>query len=292
MSDYRDTLKEAYEKGILLDSCGLIDRYYTTGLYTDLCGMSPEDAKNATIFPSGSTPTPVPPSSETPTNVITVTLDNLGEGLGFELVADPEYPPLKSVYLSFTIDGEIYSAVLPPNTTETLRTGFFFDTDEVTFGETKITTDDDTYKYKVKIVGGGDPGTNSVYYGTHRQKYINDITSDDLRAMKLEIINEGSFDAKFIVKKTTDPVSAMTDDEWEAWARENEQCLVFAVEEGMQFIVKGPIGDDQTIYFKNTGVTQEVDGKTYTIYAKYSEDWAFVPSEFEDVEHDFTFVLI
>ena len=43
MSDYRDIEKEAREKGILLDKCGLIDRYYDFGSYQDFCGMTPQE---------------------------------------------------------------------------------------------------------------------------------------------------------------------------------------------------------------------------------------------------------
>ena len=43
MENYIDILKEAKEKGILLDSCGNIEREKDTGLYTDLCGSSVEE---------------------------------------------------------------------------------------------------------------------------------------------------------------------------------------------------------------------------------------------------------
>jgi len=43
MSDYRDIVKEALEKGILLDECGLVERYYDSGSYRDLCGMDPQE---------------------------------------------------------------------------------------------------------------------------------------------------------------------------------------------------------------------------------------------------------
>lgn len=43
MGNYIDILKEAKEKGILLDSCGNIEREKDTGLYTDLCGASVEE---------------------------------------------------------------------------------------------------------------------------------------------------------------------------------------------------------------------------------------------------------
>lgn len=43
MDTYIDELKKAKLKGILMDSCGLSERYYKWGMYDDLCGMSVED---------------------------------------------------------------------------------------------------------------------------------------------------------------------------------------------------------------------------------------------------------
>lgn len=51
MSDFRDTQIKALVDGILLDTCGLTTRDYSWGVYTDLCGMSYEDALKATQAP-------------------------------------------------------------------------------------------------------------------------------------------------------------------------------------------------------------------------------------------------
>lgn len=71
MSDFKDTLKEALENGMLLDSCGkgYADRgeYYTYGVYTDLCGLD----LNSEPEP-GPTPTPTGKTE----NKISVALNN------------------------------------------------------------------------------------------------------------------------------------------------------------------------------------------------------------------------
>lgn len=43
MSDFKETVKESIEKGIILDSCGKIERFYDYGRYIDLCGLDPKD---------------------------------------------------------------------------------------------------------------------------------------------------------------------------------------------------------------------------------------------------------
>lgn len=43
MSDFKKNIKESIEKGIILDTCGKIERFYDYGRYVDLCGLDPKD---------------------------------------------------------------------------------------------------------------------------------------------------------------------------------------------------------------------------------------------------------
>ena len=43
MNNYKEVVKESLEKGIILDSCGQIERFYDYGRYIDLCGLDPSD---------------------------------------------------------------------------------------------------------------------------------------------------------------------------------------------------------------------------------------------------------
>lgn len=43
MSNFKEVVKESIEKGIILDSCGQIERFYDYGRYIDLCGLDPKD---------------------------------------------------------------------------------------------------------------------------------------------------------------------------------------------------------------------------------------------------------
>ena len=43
MSNFKEVVKESIEKGIILDSCGEVERFYDYGRYIDLCGLNPKD---------------------------------------------------------------------------------------------------------------------------------------------------------------------------------------------------------------------------------------------------------
>ena len=106
MSDYKDVVKTAIEKGFPLDACGTDERYYSWGLYTDLCGMSVEDAKEAGGGGGGGG------SDTKKKNVITFAMQNKGDGT-YTLVLSATYEPTANVSISFSIDGAQQNVTLP-----------------------------------------------------------------------------------------------------------------------------------------------------------------------------------
>lgn len=67
MSDsFNDIAKSAYDKGILLDGCGIEERYYTFGAFTDYCGLDVDTLKCMCGYSKDNGDDPNPPTPEEP----------------------------------------------------------------------------------------------------------------------------------------------------------------------------------------------------------------------------------
>ena len=128
MSDFTDIQLKALVQGILLDSCGLDTRDYSWGVYTDLCGMSYEDALKTTQAPGnvaigqliinkcdcnckchdGSSTGNTTGSTTTVNNVVYFALNSDGE-----LVLTFKEATQGDVNLTFTMDGTPYTVSVP-----------------------------------------------------------------------------------------------------------------------------------------------------------------------------------
>lgn len=152
MSDYRDILLSALKAGKTLDSCGLDEQYYDFGLYTDLCGMSVEDAiKSITDGCCGGNKT----GSTKTDNPIIISAEKNSDGK-YVVKAKAAYPVTSPVVLSFSINGEKVNAIIPVGSSEATVENVLLDTQYAVIGAIDIATSDEIYKYTAvnKIADG------------------------------------------------------------------------------------------------------------------------------------------
>lgn len=172
MSDYRDIVKTAIEKGFYLDSCGSEERYYTWGSWIDLCGMSIEEAMSGLDNGEGGG------SGSKKKNTVTFSMkqDSSGE---YSLYVTAAYAPNSDVTVSFTVDNEPKTVVIPAGTT-TVNTGIKGENEEKPYAvisNMTITSEDEGYSYtpkntvktgmfSLKMTKNGVETTDQVKYGT------------------------------------------------------------------------------------------------------------------------------
>lgn len=173
MSDYKDIVKSAMDKGILLDSCGLDDRQYWWGLYNDLCGMSVEDALKVQYYHQDGGDNP-----SKKTNVVNFVMQKGSSG-DYTLFLVPTYAPTSPVMVSFLMDGASQSVTIPAGVTS-FNTGLSGTEPTKPYAEisnVSLTSEDEQYNYAGKnsvqtgvftitIDNDGDITVDSVKYGT------------------------------------------------------------------------------------------------------------------------------
>ena len=145
MSDYRDILLKALQEGKSLDSCGTDDRYYDFGLYTDLCGMSVEDAIKATTQcccgGNGSNT-----GSTKVNNPIIISAEENGSSK-YVVKIKAAYPSAAPVLVSVNIDGKDVTATIPAGSTETIIDDILLDSKYAIVGKIDVVSTDPTYNY-------------------------------------------------------------------------------------------------------------------------------------------------
>ena len=145
MSDYRDILLKALKEGKTMDSCGLDERYYDFGLYTDLCGMSVEDAiKSVTQCCCGGGGSNT--GGTKTNNPITISAEKNTDNK-YVVKVKAAYATTAPVIVSFTIDGKSVTATIPTGASEATVDGVVLDTQYATIGKIEIATTDEVYKY-------------------------------------------------------------------------------------------------------------------------------------------------
>ena len=145
MSDYRDILLKALQEGKTMDSCGLDERYYDFGLYTDLCGMSVEDAiKSVTQCCCGGGGSNT--GGTKTNNPITISAEKNTDNK-YVVKVKAAYATTAPVIVSFTIDGQSVTATIPAGASEVTVDGVVLDTQYATIGKIEIATTDEVYKY-------------------------------------------------------------------------------------------------------------------------------------------------
>lgn len=145
MSDYRDILLKALKEGKTMDSCGLDERYYDFGLYTDLCGMSVEDAiKSVTQCCCGGGGSNT--GGTKTNNPITISAEKNTDNK-YVVKVKAAYATTAPVIVSFTIDGQSATATIPAGASEATEDGVVLDTQYATIGKIEIATTDEVYKY-------------------------------------------------------------------------------------------------------------------------------------------------
>lgn len=145
MSDYRDILLKALKEGKTMDSCGLDERYYDFGLYTDLCGMSVEDAiKSVTQCCCGGGGSNT--GGTKTNNPITISAEKNTDNK-YVVKVKAAYATTVPVIVSFTIDGQSVTATIPAGASEASVDGVVLDTQYATIGKIEIATTDEVYKY-------------------------------------------------------------------------------------------------------------------------------------------------
>ena len=128
-----------------MDSCGLDERYYDFGLYTDLCGMSVEDAiKSVTQCCCGGGGSNT--GGTKTNNPITISAEKNTDNK-YVVKVKAAYATTAPVIVSFTIDGKSVTATIPTGASEATVDGVVLDTQYATIGKIEIATTDEVYKY-------------------------------------------------------------------------------------------------------------------------------------------------
>ena len=113
MSNFKEVVKESIEKGIILDSCGEVERFYDYGRYIDLCGLDPKDIvenmQNAGTGGGGSSKTNVVING-----VVTEDIENGGFYIAFNATS----VVLDMITISMIIDGKTQTVTMQPGSTE------------------------------------------------------------------------------------------------------------------------------------------------------------------------------
>lgn len=175
MSDYRDIVKTAIEKGFYLDSCGSEERYYTWGSWIDLCGMSIEEAMSGLDDGQGGG------SGSKKKNTVTFSMKQGSDG-EYSLYVTAAYAPNSDVTVSFTVDNEQQTVVIPAGTT-TVNTGIKGENGQKPYAvitNIAVTSEDEGYSYTpkntvktgiftLKMTKNGVETTDQVKYGTEIQ---------------------------------------------------------------------------------------------------------------------------
>ena len=111
MSNFKEVVKESIEKGIILDSCGEVERFYDYGRYIDLCGLDPKDIvenmQNAGTGGGG--------SSKTNVVINGVVTEENGE---YYVVFKATSVVLDMITISMIIDGKTQTVTMQPGSTE------------------------------------------------------------------------------------------------------------------------------------------------------------------------------
>lgn len=147
MSDYRDVVRLAIEKGFYLDSCGEEERHYTWGSWIDLCGMDPEEANRSG---GGSGEDDGGDTSKTK-NTITFVMQK-GSDNEYTLYLNAEKAPNADVVVSFSMDNEPHLVTLPAGTTS-FNTGLKGANPTKPYAvitSTAVSSEDEQYTYKAK----------------------------------------------------------------------------------------------------------------------------------------------
>lgn len=167
MSDYRDVVRTAIEKGFYLDSCGTDERHYTWGSWIDLCGMSVEDALKAADYGgNGGGGSEEGGDSGKTKNTITLSMQKGGDD-EYSLYLSAAKAPTSDVTVYFQFDGVTQSVVLPAGVTS-VNSGLKGEDPSkpyATIDNINISSDDEKYTYTPK---------NSVKNGIFKATIIND----------------------------------------------------------------------------------------------------------------------
>lgn len=170
MGKFKDIFENAFEKGILLDSCGLDTRDYNFGLYTDLCGMSYEDALKSKCC-CGSNGGDNGGSEDKPSkikNEITFTLEQDESAGDYVLTAVASKPLLTDVEFVLSIDGTPQTITLPAGQL-VIQTDIRNDSPYADVEVLKMPPSDETYEYSSKVVI--DKGIRTVTFKVDGEEY-------------------------------------------------------------------------------------------------------------------------
>lgn len=270
MSDYKDIIKNAIEKGFVLDICGTDERHYSWGLYTDLCGMTVEDAKEAENGPDEG-------GSGMKKNIITFTMQNKGDGT-YVLVLSATYEPTANVSVSFSIDGVQQNLTIPAGQ-KTLVTDISGVDPNYPYAEITsitITSTDESYEYSSKNNVKNGIFTLTIYYGSVLQSNVptfNDFDSLDI----LEYTFGEPASINFVVPASPEynwASSELDDNEFEEWMAEHMHDFYVMVPNngsvsGVTF--KNSLGIDITETFSTLPNSVTYNGTRYTVYHRQNQ---------------------
>lgn len=180
MSDFRDTVQLAAEKGFFLDSCGSEERHYTWGSYIDLCGMSVEDAKKApdACMQGGGSGSGEDGGDSTKKKATVTFVMQKGSNGEYTLYVNTDKPSASDINVSFMMNNEPHTIAIPAGSTmfNTGLQGEDVTKPYATIGNVIISSDDEEYTYKpqnsvktgiftLTIVKNGETTVSQVKYG-------------------------------------------------------------------------------------------------------------------------------
>ena len=274
MSEYNEVIKRSKKKGILLDYCGSDERYYHTGLYTDLCGMSVKDFINSTLLNcsgngGGNNDDPSTPGDGKTKNIVSISFVENGDG--YEMIVNPQYAPAADVVMMFEVDGAMYSALIVNGNSNTVYTGFVFEEMPSKVENITFETTDDAFEYegKVEIIT-----MYSIFYGTYKFNKVNEITEENITNDFTPVrLSDGetdimTFEVPTIIDET---LADCTMEELESFRVENGEEFVIVIEKSAYnnkyYAITSNMGgmqiNETEIFVFNKNIT--INGKEYAV---------------------------
>jgi phosphotransferase system IIA component len=263
---------------ISIDKCGTTERYYDFGLHYDLCGMSIEDyieSNNACCCSCGNSEGGGSSTPSKKINTITFTVSSDGY-----LVAYTAYAPTINISASCVCEGATANFIFNANSSAIVKSDVLPINEKLSVSNVVIEPmEDDKYKYGDYKVVNKTVVVEDVVYKTNSITNFSDLknikNTSKSELLPYVVDNDGVVVSFERPADTSFPENFYDEDfDYDAWVAENSFVPVIILnkvrfEEGELEIYIG--ADNMTKYFVEID-TMNIDGETYSVMVKYTED--------------------
>ena len=230
MRNYNEIKNNSEKNGVLLDFCGSDERYYYSGLYTDLCGLSVEDFIKSTLLNcNGGGNNDTPGEIVKTLNTIIFSINSNGN-----LVVYANKAPKTDIKVTFTCESMTSTITLPANSTSVVNTNYTPINSELTVTNVSIEpNEDDLYKYGDYKVEKNEPMKSfTIYYNMVNSLNSSNLTNNDIKKFKNIVATINEQEITYMVPAAPEGVEELPEKEYLEWESKNfyQRTLVVPVE--------------------------------------------------------------